>query len=60
MYAVITLKDCEHLGMVGPLPEEGLSVNDPCFDCQATGENWVCLVCYKVGVTIDRGTLKAL
>ncbi|XP_045164142.2 histone deacetylase 6-like isoform X1 [Mercenaria mercenaria] len=48
MYAVEPLKDCKHLDEVAPLPEGGLNVNDPCEECEAKGENWVCLVCYKV------------
>ena len=48
MYAVEPLKFCEHLKEVAPLPECGLNVEDECSECQAKGENWVCLVCYKV------------
>ena len=48
MYAVKPLTDCDHLQQVGPLPEKGLDVNDPCTDCGNTEENWVCLICYKV------------
>lgn len=48
MYAVEPLKDCEHLKEVAPVPEKGLDCNDPCEECQNKGENWVCLVCYKV------------
>lgn len=48
MYAVEVKKECEHLIEVAKLPEDGLNVNDPCEDCKATGENWVCLSCYKV------------
>lgn len=48
MYAVEPLKDCPHLCELGEVPEEGLDVNAPCEDCQNVGENWVCLVCYKV------------
>lgn len=48
MFAVEPLKWCQHLEQVAPLPEKPLDVNDACEDCQAKGENWVCLVCYKV------------
>ncbi|WAR01147.1 HDAC6-like protein [Mya arenaria] len=48
MYAVEPLSWCDHLQQVAPLPEAGLNVEDPCTDCEAKGENWVCLVCYKV------------
>jgi uncharacterized UBP type Zn finger protein len=48
MFAVQPLKNCKHLEEVTPLPERGLNVEDPCEECQAKGENWVCLICYKV------------
>ncbi|KAH3880523.1 hypothetical protein DPMN_004439 [Dreissena polymorpha] len=48
MYAVEPLRYCDHLKEVSPLPECGLNVDDPCTECNATGENWVCLVCYQV------------
>ena len=48
MFAVETLSSCDHLKEVGPLPERGLNCEDPCDDCQNKGENWVCLICYKV------------
>ncbi|XP_052280508.1 histone deacetylase 6-like isoform X1 [Dreissena polymorpha] len=48
MYAVEPLRYCDHLKEVSPLPECGLNVDDPCTECNATGENWVCLVCFKV------------
>ncbi|KAL4226056.1 Histone deacetylase domain [Mactra antiquata] len=48
MYAVEPLRWCAHLEQVKPLPADGLNVEDPCEDCQNKGENWVCLVCFKV------------
>ncbi|XP_052780772.1 histone deacetylase 6-like isoform X1 [Mya arenaria] len=48
MYAVQPLPWCKHLQQVAPLPEGGLNVDDPCDVCQNRGENWVCLLCYKV------------
>lgn len=33
---------------VRPVPEAGLDVTQPCQDCGALQENWVCLSCYQV------------
>ena len=54
MYAVQTLPTCDHLQQVGPLPERGLHCEDPCEDCQNVGENWSCLICYKVRKTYEK------
>ncbi|XP_064631890.1 histone deacetylase 6-like isoform X3 [Lineus longissimus] len=48
MFAVMPRPWCPHLSMIGPLPDKGLDANAPCLDCEAVGENWVCLICYKV------------
>ena len=48
MYAVQPLPFCPHLEQVAPVPERGLDCSDPCEDCGNKGENWVCLICYKV------------
>ena len=48
-YAVHPKADCPHVeSNVAPLPEIGLEASTPCFICQDSGENWVCLKCYKV------------
>ncbi|XP_034505172.1 histone deacetylase 6 isoform X3 [Ailuropoda melanoleuca] len=47
-YAVIPLPWCPHLVAVGPIPESGLDVTQPCQDCGTLQENWVCLSCYQV------------
>nr|KAF6294602.1 histone deacetylase 6 [Pipistrellus kuhlii] len=47
-YAVTPLAWCPHLVAVRPLPEAGLDVTQPCQDCGAPQENWVCLSCYEV------------
>ncbi|XP_064607029.1 histone deacetylase 6-like [Liolophura sinensis] len=48
MYAVQPVPWCPHLDTVQPLPAQGLNTADPCENCGNVGENWVCLVCYKV------------
>ncbi|KAL3852511.1 hypothetical protein ACJMK2_016140 [Sinanodonta woodiana] len=48
MYAVQPLPWCPHLEHVTPVPTKGLNTSDPCEECGNVGENWVCLVCYKV------------
>jgi len=53
MYAVEPLKYCEHLEQVAPVPGEGLDVKASCVDCGNVGENWVCLVCYKVLILLE-------
>ncbi|XP_045651420.1 histone deacetylase 6 isoform X3 [Ursus americanus] len=47
-YAVTPLPWCPHLVAVGPIPESGLDVTQPCQDCGTLRENWVCLSCYQV------------
>ncbi|XP_039699672.1 protein deacetylase HDAC6 isoform X2 [Pteropus medius] len=47
-YAVTPLPWCPHLVAVCPIPEAGLDVTQPCQDCGALQENWVCLSCYEV------------
>ncbi|XP_029785973.1 histone deacetylase 6 isoform X3 [Suricata suricatta] len=47
-YAVTPLPWCPHLVAVCPVPESGLDVTQPCQDCGAFQENWVCLSCYQV------------
>ncbi|XP_058391766.1 histone deacetylase 6 isoform X4 [Diceros bicornis minor] len=47
-YAVTPLPWCPHLVAVSPIPEAGLDVTQPCQDCGALQENWVCLSCYQV------------
>ncbi|XP_019485164.1 PREDICTED: histone deacetylase 6 isoform X1 [Hipposideros armiger] len=47
-YAVTPLSWCPHLVAVCPIPEAGLDVTQPCQDCGALQENWVCLSCYEV------------
>nr|XP_019569862.1 PREDICTED: histone deacetylase 6 isoform X3 [Rhinolophus sinicus] len=47
-YAVTPLPWCPHLAAVCPIPEAGLDVTQPCQDCGAFQENWVCLSCYEV------------
>ncbi|XP_014318481.1 histone deacetylase 6 isoform X1 [Myotis lucifugus] len=47
-YAVTPLLWCPHLVAVRPIPEAGLDVTQPCQDCGALQENWVCLSCYEV------------
>ncbi|XP_039074207.1 histone deacetylase 6 isoform X1 [Hyaena hyaena] len=47
-YAVTPLPWCPHLVAVCPIPESGLDVTQPCQDCGALQENWVCLSCYQV------------
>nr|XP_030702620.1 histone deacetylase 6 isoform X1 [Globicephala melas]XP_030702621.1 histone deacetylase 6 isoform X1 [Globicephala melas]XP_030702622.1 histone deacetylase 6 isoform X1 [Globicephala melas]XP_030702623.1 histone deacetylase 6 isoform X1 [Globicephala melas] len=47
-YAVTPLPWCPHLVAVCPVPEAGLDVTQPCQDCGALQENWVCLSCYQV------------
>uniref|UniRef100_A0A452R570 Histone deacetylase 6 n=1 Tax=Ursus americanus TaxID=9643 RepID=A0A452R570_URSAM len=46
-YAVTPLPWCPHLVAVGPIPESGLDVTQPCQDCGTLRENWVCLSCYQ-------------
>ncbi|OWF48323.1 histone deacetylase 6-like isoform X1 [Mizuhopecten yessoensis] len=48
MYAVQPLTWCPHLQTVQPLPQGILDTRAPCQDCGNEGENWICLVCYKV------------
>ena len=45
---------CTHTEQVAPVPESGLDCNAPCEDCDNTGENWVCLICYKVRKTLRK------
>ncbi|XP_057574291.1 histone deacetylase 6 isoform X2 [Hippopotamus amphibius kiboko] len=47
-YAVTPLPWCPHLVAIRPIPEAGLNVTQPCQDCGASQENWVCLSCYQV------------
>ncbi|XP_066212385.1 histone deacetylase 6 isoform X1 [Saccopteryx leptura] len=47
-YAVTPLPWCPHLVAVCPIPEAGLDVTQPCQDCGALQENWLCLSCYEV------------
>ncbi|XP_047620437.1 histone deacetylase 6 isoform X2 [Phacochoerus africanus] len=47
-YAVSPLLWCPHVVAVRPVPEAGLDVTQPCQDCGALQENWVCLSCYQV------------
>ncbi len=40
---------CEHLETINKeFKEEDLTVKRPCENCENVGENWICLVCYKV------------
>ncbi|XP_066470093.1 histone deacetylase 6 isoform X2 [Tiliqua scincoides] len=48
-YAVTPLPWCPHLDSVLPVPLTGLDVLEPCAECGSQDENWVCLICYKVG-----------
>ncbi|XP_033746720.1 histone deacetylase 6-like isoform X2 [Pecten maximus] len=48
MYAIQPLTWCPHLDTVHSLPQRVLDTGAPCLDCGNLGENWVCLVCYKV------------
>ncbi|XP_011501594.1 PREDICTED: histone deacetylase 6 [Ceratosolen solmsi marchali] len=48
MFAVIPLNDCPHLDSVFDVPETGINIDDPCFECASTIENWICLQCYTV------------
>ncbi|XP_051865000.1 histone deacetylase 6 isoform X3 [Pristis pectinata] len=48
VYAVTPLTSCPQLRAVMPVPDSGLDVWQPCDECGAEGENWVCLSCYKV------------
>ncbi|XP_060078981.1 histone deacetylase 6-like [Ylistrum balloti] len=48
MFAVQPLSWCPHLETVQPLSQRFLDTRAPCQDCGNEGENWVCLVCYKV------------
>jgi len=48
LHAVVPLPWCPHLETVSEVPLCGLDVGAPCQDCQAKGENWVCLTCYQV------------
>ncbi|XP_032186465.1 histone deacetylase 6 isoform X3 [Mustela erminea] len=48
LYAVTPLPWCPHLEAVRPVPESGLDVTQPCWDCGTLQENWVCLSCYQV------------
>ncbi|XP_044619595.2 histone deacetylase 6 isoform X4 [Equus asinus] len=47
-YAVTPLPWCPHLVAVSPIPDTGLDVTQPCQDCGALQENWVCLSCHQV------------
>ncbi|XP_014584322.2 histone deacetylase 6 isoform X2 [Equus przewalskii] len=47
-YAVTPLPWCPHLVAVSPVPDTGLDVTQPCQDCGALQENWVCLSCHQV------------
>ncbi|XP_059818792.1 histone deacetylase 6-like, partial [Hypanus sabinus] len=48
VYAVTPLTSCPQLKAVRPVPDSGLDVWQPCQECGAKGENWVCLSCYQV------------
>ncbi|KAJ6655297.1 hypothetical protein lerEdw1_005489 [Lerista edwardsae] len=48
-YAVTPLPWCPHLMSVLPVPLTGLNVLEKCAECGSPDENWVCLICYKVG-----------
>lgn len=48
-YAVTPLPWCPHLKSVLPVPLPGLNVLETCAECGSQVENWVCLICYKVG-----------
>ncbi|XP_069142709.1 uncharacterized protein [Argopecten irradians] len=48
MFAVQPLTWCPHLETVQPLPGPVLDTEAPCLDCGNVGENWICLICYKV------------
>ncbi|XP_062890991.1 histone deacetylase 6 isoform X3 [Mobula hypostoma] len=48
VYAVTPLTSCPQLKAVQPVPDSGLDVWQPCQECRAEGENWVCLSCYQV------------
>ncbi|XP_013363619.1 PREDICTED: histone deacetylase 6 isoform X2 [Chinchilla lanigera] len=47
-YAVTALPWCPHLVAVHPTPAASLDVTQPCEDCGALQENWLCLSCYQV------------
>nr|XP_020832078.1 histone deacetylase 6 isoform X3 [Phascolarctos cinereus] len=47
-YAVTPLSWCPHLVTVRSVPEGGLDVTQPCWDCSTCLENWLCLSCYQV------------
>ena len=48
LYQVAPLTWCPHLTGVERVPACGLDVKGLCEDCDNRGENWICLVCYKV------------
>ena len=49
-FAVVPLKWCAHIEDTTPLQHD-LDSSQPCQECSAEGENWVCLTCYQVSYT---------